>query len=98
MTDSNSEEETPKTDRRKLIEQKLTLAYTPQSLAEEAVELVRKDKMRYTEAIAHICETKEIDPSDIAKIISGPLLQKIEEEAINHHVISKRKGSSLDGV
>jgi len=94
----NIDENKLKSDRRKMIEQKLELAYTPKTLAEEVFELVRKDKMRYSEAIAHICETKEIDPSDIAKIITGPLHQKIEEEAINNHVIPKRRGATLDGI
>lgn len=50
---------------------------------------VQLDKMTYTEAIVDICRDKEIDPEDIAKIIRGPLKEKLEAEAMELNIIKR---------
>jgi len=45
--------------------------------------------MSYTEAIIDICRDKEIDPEDIAKIIRGPLKDKLEAEAMERNIIKR---------
>lgn len=50
---------------------------------------VQLDKMTYTEAIVDICQDKEIDPEDIAKIIRGPLKEKLEAEAMELNIIKR---------
>lgn len=50
---------------------------------------VQSDKMTYTEAIVDICQDKEIDPEDIAKIIRGPLKEKLEAEAMELNIIKR---------
>jgi len=45
--------------------------------------------MTYTEAIIEICEKKEIDPEDIAKLVKGPLKNKLEVEAMNLNIIKR---------
>jgi uncharacterized protein YdhG (YjbR/CyaY superfamily) len=50
---------------------------------------VHGDQMSYTEAIVDICKDKEIDPEDIAKIIKGPLKDKLEAEAMERNIIKR---------
>tara|TARA_Y100000004_G_scaffold192964_1_gene254460 strand:+ start:2341 stop:2583 length:243 start_codon:yes stop_codon:yes gene_type:complete len=50
---------------------------------------VQGDEMSYTEAIVDICKDKEIDPEDIAKIIRGPLKDKLEAEAMERNIIKR---------
>jgi hypothetical protein len=50
---------------------------------------VQLDKMSYTEAIIDICQDKDIDPVDIAKIIRGPLKEKLEAEAMELNIIKR---------
>lgn len=83
---------------RKEIEKQLSLVFTPKSLTQKVESLVFTEEMRYSEAIAHICEEHEIDPADIAKIIQGPLKKKIEIEAMHNHVIPNTKGNALNGI
>jgi uncharacterized protein YdhG (YjbR/CyaY superfamily) len=47
------------------------------------------DKMTYSEAIVDICTDKQIDPEDIAKIIRGPLKEKLEAEAMERNIIKR---------
>ena len=49
-------------------------------LVEERVE---KRKMAYMDAVLEICEEREIDPSEIGKLVSPIVKDKIEAEAIN---------------
>lgn len=53
-----------------------------------------QDGMTYTEAIIEMCEQRQIEPEDIAKIIKGPLKLKLEAEAMDRNII-KRTTSSL---
>ena len=50
---------------------------------------VHGDQMSYTEAIVDICKDKDIDPEDIAKIIKGPLKDKLEAEAMERNIIKR---------
>jgi hypothetical protein len=52
-------------------------------------ELVRSEDMGYAEAIIHICNERAIDPEDIAKLISGPLKDKIKAEAQRNNLLPK---------
>ena len=54
--------------------------------------LVQKDKMTYSEAICHICEEKQIDPVDMAKLVKGPLKVKLEAEAMDRNIIKRKTG------
>jgi hypothetical protein len=49
-------------------------------LVEERVE---KRKMAYMDAVLEICEEREIDPSEIGKLVSPIIKDKIEAEAVN---------------
>lgn len=52
------------------------------------------DGMSYTESIIEICEQRQVEPEDIAKIIKGSLKLKLEAEAMDRNII-KRTTSSL---
>ena len=51
--------------------------------------LVAHDNMTYTDAIIEICERKQIDPEDMAKLVKGPLKLKLEVEAMDRNIIKR---------
>jgi len=48
----------------------------------------------YMEAVLFLCEERAIDPMDVSKLISSPIRDKIEAEAINANLV-KGGGNSL---
>jgi hypothetical protein len=60
---------------------------TKADLVADVMYLVNTDFMGYAEAVCHICEDRGIDPSDIAKVVDGPLKNKLEAEAIKKNII-----------
>lgn len=63
-----------------------------QTLAEKTEILVRRENIRYAEAVVYICEEYGIDPADAAKIIIGsPLKDKIERESIKLNSVRGKK-------
>ena len=48
----------------------------------------------YMDAVLHICEERVIDPSDVNKLISPVIRDKIEAEAMSANLV-KGKGNSL---
>ena len=56
---------------------------SPKKFAIEIESLVQKDKLSYMDAILTFCETRNIEPDTIAKLISKPLREKLEVEATN---------------
>ena len=65
----------------------ITPSITKEQLRIQVERLVHGDGLTYAEAIIEICENKEIDPEDIAKIVKGPLKNKLEAEAIDRNII-----------
>lgn len=58
------------------------------TLAERVELLVRKENMRYSEAIIHICDELGLDPIDLKDmIISSPLKSKIENQSIQLNTV-----------
>ena len=50
--------------------------------------LVKKDNMSYSEAICEICEQRQLEPEDVAKLIKkGPLKNKLEVEAMKRNIV-----------
>jgi molybdopterin-binding protein len=62
-------------------------AITREQLRVQVERLVHGDGLTYTEALIEICENREIDPEDIAKIVKGPLKNKLEVEAVDRNII-----------
>jgi hypothetical protein len=69
------------------METKSEPLFTVASFTRTVERLVRRDELRYAEAIMHICETHEIEPEDIARLVKGPLKAKIELEAMRRNII-----------
>mgnify|MGYP003115246886 CR=1 FL=1 len=67
------------------IKTKLTLV----ELIELVEFLVKKDNMSYSEAICEICEQRQLEPEDVAKLIKkkGPLRNKLEVEAMKRNIV-----------
>jgi DNA-binding Xre family transcriptional regulator len=68
---------------------------TKQELAILTERLVRSDNLSYVEAIIHICDDLDLDPEDIAKMVTGPLKDKVEIEAMRNNIIPKSNTASL---
>lgn len=60
---------------------------TKDGLRNQVEFLVRKDKMTYAEAIVEVCESMKIDPEDIVRLVTGPLKNKLEAEAMSRNII-----------
>lgn len=60
-----------------------------QDLALKAEGLVQRDGLTYLEAIIHICDELDVDPEDIAKMVVGPLKDKLEAEAQRANILPK---------
>ena len=67
----------------------VTPAITLQELLKEAEMYVRGGELSFTEAICEICQERDIDPRDIAKIIKGPLKDRLEAEAMDRNIIKR---------
>jgi hypothetical protein len=67
---------------------------TADELRMKVEKYVQNGEMSYTESICDICREKDIDPVDIAKLIKGPLKDKLEAEAMELNII-KRTDSYL---
>jgi hypothetical protein len=50
-------------------------------------DLVRIKRMSYMDAVLQICSDREIDPLDVASLISPAIKDKIHAEAINGHLM-----------
>lgn len=68
---------------------------TKASLIEKVERLVRTDGIKYTEALMHLCTEYEVEPEDIAKLISPPLKSKMKIEAENLNYLPKTSGNTL---
>ena len=66
---------------------------TKEELRLQVEKLVAHDGMSYTESIIEICEKKEINPVDMAKLVKGPLKLKLEAEAMDRNIIKRTTGT-----
>jgi hypothetical protein len=73
----------------------ITPVITKQELAIRAERLVRSDHLTYVEAIIHICNELDVDLEDIAKMVSGPLKDKLEAEARRSNILPRSTTVSL---
>ena len=46
------------------------------------------------DAILHICEQNMIEPEDVKKYLAGPIVEKLEAEAMNLNFLPR--GNTLD--
>jgi hypothetical protein len=76
------------TIKEKLIEERLGLKLRKNELINSVLSYVKTEGLTYSEAIIEVCEENEIEPEDIAKLITGPLKEKLRVEATNRNIIS----------
>ena len=69
-----------------MIEQKFLTKSKFSVLIENAV---IKKKMSYMDAVLDVCEKNDIDPEDVKKVISTPIKDKIEAEAMRLNCLPK---------
>lgn len=62
---------------------------TKASFTQLIEDLVHNKKMGYIEAVLHICDERQIDPSDVGKVISPSIKSKIEAEAMSNNLLPK---------
>ena len=74
----------------------IELAITREDLIHQTETLVRKDEITYAQAICQICDDLQLDPEDVAKIISGALKTKLQIEAQNNNVLPKSNTATLE--
>lgn len=75
----------------------ITPIITKQELAIRTERLVRSDNLTYIEAIIQICNDLDVDPEDIAKMVTGPLKDKVENEAMKSNILPRSNTVSLYG-
>jgi len=56
--------------------------------SENIEKLVQSTKMTYIDAVLHYCEENKLEPESAGKMINGKLLQNIQEEAEDLHLIT----------
>ena len=48
---------------------------------------VKRDKLTYMEALMQVCEDHEIEPEDLAKLVSGNLRDRLRAESVQLNCI-----------
>ena len=56
----------------------------------EIKQIIKNYEMSHMQAVLHYCETNDIDPSSINRLISKTLKEKIESEARDLNFFPKR--------
>lgn len=56
--------------------------------------LVRNDNLSYLEALMNTCEELDLDPEDIAKLVTGPLKDKLKVESESKSLLKKQSYTS----
>ena len=56
--------------------------------SENIEKLVQSTKMTYIDAVLHYCDENKLEPESAGKMIGGKLLQNIQEEAEDLHLIT----------
>ena len=56
--------------------------------SENIEKLVQSTKMTYIDAVLHYCDENKLEPESAGKMVNGKLLQNIQEEAENLHLIT----------
>ena len=66
----------------------------------EFAKLVEKaviaNKMTYMDAVLSLCDENGIDPEDSKKFISGPIMEKLEAEAMKLNLIPRGNELSFE--
>lgn len=64
--------------------------YTKKSFSELIERLVIEKRSNYLDTILDVCKERQIDPEDIAKLLSNPIKAKLEAEGMNLGYLKKK--------
>ena len=64
---------------------------TKEEFSRKVEDTVKKYKYSYIDAVIHNLELASIDSSVAAKLLTKPLIEKIEKEGLEINLISKQK-------
>ena len=65
------------------------------SFSSKVLERVQKTKLSYMDCILELSEEMGLDPSAAGKLLTKPIIEKIQEEAKEKHLLKKTKGKKL---
>ena len=65
------------------------------SFSSKVLERVQKTKLSYMDCILELSEEMGLDPSAAGKLLTKPLIEKIQYEAQERHLIKKSKSRKL---
>ena len=80
------------------LEEKLGITLTKEQLINRIFEIVERDEVRISRAIIDVCEQDGIEPEDMAEMITGPLRDKLMNEAMDFHTVRDDRGNTLFGL
>lgn len=58
----------------------------------EVEEIVKKHEIGYLEAVIQLCERRNIEPESAAKLLSKPIIEKIQIEGQEMHLLPQPGG------
>ena len=60
---------------------------TKKRFTEQIETIVLEKGLNYIDAIIYFCETQHLDPESVKNLITPPLKQKIESDAMNYNLL-----------
>lgn len=66
-----------------------------EQFSNKVISRVTTTKMSFMDCILEITEEMGLDPSASAKLLTKPIIEKIEQEAKNLHLLKKKKSKKL---
>ena len=66
-----------------------------EKFSSKVLERVKKTKLSFMDCILELSEEMNIDASTAGKILTKPLIEKIEQEAEKLHFLKKKKSTKL---
>ena len=69
------------------VEEHLNLSLRKNDLITTVLFYVKTEGLTHSEALLEVCEENNIDPEDIARLVTGPLKEKLKIEALNRNII-----------
>lgn len=65
------------------------------SFSSKILERVQKTKLSYMDCVIELAEELGIEPSTAGKLLTKPIIEKIQEEAKDKHFLKKGKAKKL---
>lgn len=66
-----------------------------EKFSNKVLELVKTTKLTFMECVLSVSDEMGLDPSAAGKLLTKPIIEKIEEEAKDLHLLKKGKNKKL---